>query len=215
MNTATHHYLAGMDGRGLGLGAACATTATNIGAGMQVASGTLAMIPTGVTQIAAGVLAIGSAIQRFFFAPDCNKIATTQIVNQAETFLQQNLSAWQSLPPQEKTIATQQVALQNFDNVWAQVVQACTTGGYGSAGINCVTDREQGACHYQNNGQCWNWFVGYRDPIANDPQVGQNVTAAGSSGTDILSALTGGTIDPRLLLVAAAIGVVVLIGVAS
>lgn len=211
MNTATHYYLAGLNG----LGAACATTATNIGHGMQIASGTLAMIPTGVTQIAAGVLAIGSAIQNFFFSPDCNKIATTAIVNQAEQFLQQNLAAWQALPPQEKTVATQQIALQNFDNVWSQVVMACSTGGYGSAGINCVTDREQGACHYQNNGQCWNWFVGYRDPIANDPQVGQTTAAGSSSATDIVSALTGGSISPFLLLAAAALGVVVLVEVAS
>jgi hypothetical protein len=66
----------------------------------------------------------------------------------------------------------------NFDNVWAGVVQACQgTGQYGSVGIACVADRQQGARHYQPQpGQCWNWFVGYRDPIANDPQVHVNVT---------------------------------------
>jgi hypothetical protein len=46
--------------------------------------------------------------------------------------LQQNLAAWQSLSPADKTLATQAQALQNFDAVWQQVVQACAQ--YGSAG---------------------------------------------------------------------------------
>ena len=73
-------------------------------------------------------------ILNFFGHPDCSKIATTQIVNQAEVFLKQNLAAWQALPADQKTPATQQQALQNFDNVWAQVMQACNgTGQHGSA----------------------------------------------------------------------------------
>jgi len=37
------------------------------------------------------VLGVASNIQNFFGHPDCSKIATTQIVNQAEVMLQQNL----------------------------------------------------------------------------------------------------------------------------
>jgi hypothetical protein len=44
------------------------------------------------------------------------------------------------------------------------------------------------AAHYQP-GQCWNWFIGYRDPIANDPQV--------AAGNPVASLLSG--IDPNLL----------------
>jgi hypothetical protein len=35
-------------------------------------------------------------------------------VNQAEQILKQNLAAWQSLPPAQKTLARQQQALQNW-----------------------------------------------------------------------------------------------------
>src|SRR5215471_21289809 len=90
--------------------------------------------PTMVTKIAAGILEIGSSIKNFFFHPDCSKIATTQIVNQAEVFLQQNLAAWQSLTPSQKTVEAQQAALMNFDNVWSQVLRACGSGQYGTAG---------------------------------------------------------------------------------
>jgi hypothetical protein len=83
---------------------------------MQTAAGILLMAPdpTMVTKIAAGVLALGSAIQNFFFHPECNKIATTQIVNQAEQFLKQNLTTWQSLPANQKTVEAQQAALNEF-----------------------------------------------------------------------------------------------------
>lgn len=186
MNTAIHY----------GLGAACATTATEIGTGMKIGSAVLMKIPTLPTEIAGAVLAVGGLIQDFFFQPDCDKIATTQIVNQAEQLLQQNLAAWQSLSATDKTLTTQAAALQNFDNVWAQVVRACESGAYGSAGQACVNDRAQGSCHYQVAGGCWNWFVGYRDPIANDPQVQSPVTSVLSS---VLPAGVSG-IDPNLLI---------------
>jgi hypothetical protein len=147
------------------------------------------------------VLGAAALIQNFFGHPDCSKIATTQIVQKAEQLLQQNLAAWQSLTPQEKTWATQQQALANFDAVWAQVVQSCNTGAYGTAGQACVNDRKQGACHYQNNGQCWNWFIGYRDPIANDPAVAASAPAALSN---VLPALAG--IDSTLLFGMALVG---------
>jgi hypothetical protein len=183
---------------------------------MQTAAGILLMAPdpTMITKIAAGVLAIGSAIQNFFFHPDCSKIATTQIVNQAEVFLKQNLAAWQSLSASQKTVEAQQAALMNFDNVWAQVVQACGSGQYGTAGQNCIGDRQQGACHYQPQpGQCWNWFVGYRDPIANDPQVQQNVAAnpVGSVLPASVTSLLPAGVDPTWLIVGGAAVLLVLV----
>ena len=47
--------------------------------------------------IAGSILTIASSIKNFVFSPDCRKIEATQIVNQAEQFLKQNLQAWQSL----------------------------------------------------------------------------------------------------------------------
>src|SRR5215469_13724663 len=102
MNTALHYHF-----RGMGLGDPCgqgtAIAHAAVGTGLQTTANILlaAPDPTMVTKIAAGILEIGSAIQNFFFHPDCSKIATTQIVNQAEVFLQQNLAAWQSLTPTE------------------------------------------------------------------------------------------------------------------
>jgi hypothetical protein len=96
--------------------------------------------------------------------------------------------------------------------------QYCGQPSLGQAGQNCITDRERGACKYQTSGcalstgtppvwgcgangsgnQCWNWFIGYRDPIANDtpnpnpaPSLSNAVQSlfSGSSGTFSLSNL--------------------------
>jgi hypothetical protein len=45
-------------------------------------------------------------MQNFFGHPDCSKIATTQVMNQDELFLRQNLAAWKALPADQKTPAT-------------------------------------------------------------------------------------------------------------
>jgi hypothetical protein len=196
MNTQAH-YLAGLGQTGAQIAHAGTGVALSTGASIALAAGG----PIGA--IAAGVLGVASAIQNFFFQPDLKKIATTQIVNRAEILLQQNLAAWNALPPNQKTAASQAQAVQNFDTVWAQVMQACGSGQYGSAGQNCISDRQQGSCHFQNSGQCWNWFIGYRDPIANDPQVvaNQAVAASASPIASALSAVTGATgLDPTLLL---------------
>jgi hypothetical protein len=173
LNTATHYLLMG-SGLGDPCGQGAAMVHGAVGGGMQTAAGILLMAPdpTMLTKVAAGVLEVGSLIQNFFGHPDCSKIAATNVVNQAEQLLKQNVAAWNALPASQKNPATQAAALQNFDTVWQQVMRACGQIG-GSAGTACVGDRQQGACHYQNNG-CWNWFVGYRDPIANDPAVSAN-----------------------------------------
>jgi hypothetical protein len=102
----------------------------------------------------------------------------TQVVNSAEYQMQQNLALWNASP---KCAADQMQALHNFDALWAGVVQACTAiaGGPSSdsaaAGTNCIQDRQAGACKFKDaNGACWDWFIGYRDPIANDPAATQS-----------------------------------------
>jgi hypothetical protein len=198
MNTALHY---GLRGLGAPCSAGAAAIHSAVGTGLRTAAG---LDPEPISK---AVLGIASLVQNFFGQPDCDKIATTEIVNQAELFLKQNLAAWQSLPAAQKTVANQQVALQVFDNIWAQVMQSCAgTQQYGSAGIACVADRQQGACHWQANGQCWNWFVGYRDPIANDPQVQQNLAMnpLGSILPGSVTSLLPAGIDPTLLLVGGA-----------
>src|SRR5215472_1920517 len=52
-----------------------------------------------------------------------------------------------------------------------------------------IGDCQQGACHYQPQpGQCWNWFIGYRDPIASDPQVALNASILPANLTSLLPA---------------------------
>jgi hypothetical protein len=188
------HYSKG----GLGLGAAC-------GAGATLVQGVLSTAAASDPEpISKAVLSVSSLIDAFFGHPDCSKIATTQIVNQAEVFMKQNLSAWQSLPTAQKTVSTQQAALANFDAIWAQVVQACSNPQYGTAGQNCIADRQRGGCHYQVNGECWNWFVGYRDVISNDPNVAATSVMASPTG-NIVSTTAGGTDLTSVFLIGGAV----------
>ena len=114
-------------------------------------------------------------------------VAATQVVNQLEPLLTQNVAAYLSAPVHYASL--QQQALANFDSTWSRVMTACSNPALADAGRRCITDRQAGACQYKTspggwsngvytaagpNGSgstCWNWFVGYRDPIAHDPTV--------------------------------------------
>jgi hypothetical protein len=131
------------------------------------------------------------------------KVQTTQIVNELEPMLQKNVAGYLSGP---RTVTSQAQALANFDAVWNVLVENCRTEEMGDPGIRCETDRQAGACQWKEAGQCWNWFVGYRDPIANDPNVKPDPTISQEVGST-LSQLTGGLIPAGgggLLLVGAA-----------
>lgn len=126
--------------------------------------------------------------------------------NAIEQKLQQNLTLYLSQPT--RTASMQAAALQNFDAIWNALVQACGQIG-GGAGGNCISDRKQGACKWQasaggwgsdgayhpagaagSGSTCWNWFVGYRDPIANDPHVAPDAPLTQQAG-GALDAATG------------------------
>ena len=96
------------------------------------------------------------------------KVQTTKIVNELEPMLQENLRGYQQGP---HTVSSQAQALANFDAVWNTLVENCRLEQYGDPGKRCIADRQAGSCQWQEGGTCWNWFVGYRDPIANDPNV--------------------------------------------
>jgi hypothetical protein len=121
-------------------------------------------------------------------------VLSSDAANQIEQILQQNVNAYFASP---RTSADQQAALNNFDTAWAQLEQYCGQPSLGQAGQNCIDDREAGACTWKTSGcslstgtppvwscgaagsgdQCWNWFVGYRDPIANDTMPAQQAAA--------------------------------------
>lgn len=143
-------------------------------------------------------------------------VITSQWANQAEPLLAQNLQEYFALPV-PRTRQQQQMALNNFEVVWAKLQELCGQPGTGDAGVRCITDRQAGSCKWKQTsdssllqypgepqpGQCWNWFSGYRDPIANDPNVVDD--AVGSTVSSVVGGLpavtvAGVNLTPILLL---------------
>lgn len=105
----------------------------------------------------------------------------TSIVNQAEPYFQQNAQNYLGNP--NRTTCDQQLALQTFDQMWAVIVQKCGNAALAAAGQRCISDRQAGSCVWRTStGACFNWFNGYRDPIANDVPPGGSLCATTSSG---------------------------------
>lgn len=203
-----------------------------IGAGYSI--GTAAATPAlASSAVAAGILPaalaapiVGAAFAGIFIGIEallnsgCGQscVVTSNWANQAEGWLKQNLAAYMALPT-PRAESAQAAYLANFDKIWGYLEQECGSpealAQLGTAAKNCIADRQQGACHYQANGQCWNWFVGYRDPIANDPNVVPDSAAAGAGSTNLLQAISGSTagggISPLLLIG----GILLLVGVGA
>lgn len=157
--------------------------------GLSLAKAGLIAGPAGAIVSAVGALVAlaGTIAGALHIGEGCGQtcIQATQIVNQAEPLLQQNLAAY------ENGQLDQATALNNFDQVWGAVQTACKQIP-GAAGSNCVSDRQAGSCKWKgSDGQCWNWFVGYRDPLtkpSNVPYVGATV-----GGVDLTSLFSGST----------------------
>jgi len=161
-------------------------TTAAIGTAGEITSGVLAATSTATWAIplvgaaVAGVTFWLSSI----FRRNAQKTAATRVVEQIEPKLIENIRGYFSGP---RTKASQAQALANFDAAWEALKQACMNSQLGDAGQRCIADRDRGSCHYRAkctrydhgicieygsvdpSGDCWNWFVGYRDPIANDP----------------------------------------------
>ncbi len=131
-------------------------------------------------------------------------IVTSQWANQAADLLQKNLDAYFALPA-PRTKAQQGVALANFDAIWAALVAQCGQESVGDAGKRCISDRQRGACTWKNNGQCWDWWIGYRDPLSNDATVSDTTPVVDSA-----MSLLGGESDSSLLPLLAIGGLVAL-----
>lgn len=113
-------------------------------------------------------------------------ILETQAANAIENQIKQMFAAYMS---SGHTKSEQAAYLQFFDAAMAKLDQYCGQASFGKSGQNCIADRQEGACKWhvapfgwQNGtytpaGQdgsgtvCWNWYSGYRDPVANDPTV--------------------------------------------
>jgi len=202
-------------------------------AGASTAGAIATMLATGAAAgpigiAIAGAAAIAAQIYNLFSGCGQTCTMTSNDANQIEPLLLQNLNAYLALPqPHYKSV--QQAYLNNFLTTWNSLVAACSNPQFGQAGANCIADRQQGACHYRtatpgqwtngtwtppgpqvsSGGSCWNWWVGYHDPIANDPTVvpdpaglpGSVSPVAGSVSTDY---------TPLLLIAAVIVGVMLL-----
>jgi hypothetical protein len=173
--------------------------AAAVGVSAAAISGLIAAsaVPIIGAAIAAATLIITQIVKNSGCGQTC--IETSQWANQAEQGLIKNIQAYFSNSP--RYASQQALALANFDAIWAQLQAICGQAGTGNAGVRCITDRQAGACTWKQTsnsvllpypgepqaGECWNWFSGYRDPIANDPDV-QPDTVASTAGSVASSA---------------------------
>lgn len=148
---------------------------TVVAAAPQIASGALtAASSAGVSWAAAAIPFVGVALAGItlwigaMFKRGAQKEAATAIVNQIEPQMQANLAAYMDSP---RTAEAQAQALANFDAMWSAVLQACSDKSLGDAGKRCISERQQGGiapwCTTPDKRGC-DWFVRYRDPIAQD-----------------------------------------------
>ncbi len=123
--------------------------ASVVGLSVPVVGAAIAGITIGISQLIGWINKRGQ-----------QKIAATKIVDEVEKYMQMNVNAWNQ---SSKTKTNQQAALNNFNQLWEQMVKALSQGDLGSAGERGISDRARG-------GQ-WDWYSYYYDPIANDPNV--------------------------------------------
>lgn len=179
--------------RGLGIAASevQSTIAGAATAGADLATGNVigainAGIQTAATLLTGVIEGCGSTCE-----------VTSEWANDVEAGLQQNIQAYFDIPAPRSTV-DQTAAVDNFVNAWNALVTECGQASLGQAGTDCIQDREAGACHWHQTttppwgtpvqGSCWNWWNGYHDPIANDPNV--YTPSAASGATSAVSDLT-------------------------
>lgn len=149
---------------GLGAtGTQLAISAGGAGAGLVTGAiiGTTFGGPIG-TAVGAGIGIAASAIASIF-TPDYKKIYATQDVNAIAAQMQLNVNGWNALPLASKVPAVQQFFITNYNNLWANLVAKCSDPSLGTAGQNCISQREP-------NGQ-YPFASYYLNPIQNDPNV--------------------------------------------
>ena len=184
--------------RGFGDAATEAAQVTQMGGtlasatiGTLSATGTVALPALTIPLIGAGVAAVTVAIA-LIKNSGCGDtcIIASNDANKIEPLLQQNAAAYLAGP---RTVSSQQQALANFDQIWAALVQACSNPALGNAGKRCISDRQASSCKWQGaDGSCWNWFIGYRDPIANDLNVVPDPSPVAAAASSLPSVFVSG-----------------------
>jgi hypothetical protein len=187
------------------------TAETLVSSTGSIAATILALSPTTgpAAPFVAAAAAIVGLLAKFGVGAGCGQacILSSDYANQAEASLSQNILAYFSIPA-PRPLSSQQTALALFDEVWQDLVTQCSAASLGDPGKRCISDRQAGACTWKQTansvlinipgepqaGECWNWFSGYRTPIADDPDVAEDsqatqvTTSMSSTGTSSSSA---------------------------
>ncbi len=172
-----------------------------LGSDLSVGSGEAAGVLTSIAPFtgpaapfvaaAGAAAALVSQVAQLFSGCGVTCTEATSIVNQAEPYFEQNVQNYLSNP--NRTTCDQQTALAAFDQMWAVIVKNCGNPALQAAGQRCISDRQRGACVWKtSSGACFNWFNGYRDPIANDVPPGGSLCASTSGvGTGSIAGIPG------------------------
>ena len=187
---------------------------------------------------AAALITVGSLIAKAFEGCGQTCIIASNDANKFGDLLLQNLRAYTAAPYNPQL---QAAALNNYQTLWAALGQACGDPSLGQAGVRCITDRQAGACQWKaspggwvadptasggyrwtdwgaagSGTTCWNWDIGFRQPIANDPRAANYNPATGSTGGVNTSGPSGtvgssGTSDNTMLIILGLVGVGLLV----
>jgi hypothetical protein len=154
----------------------------------------LTVLTPGVGAAIAGGIAVASLIVSMFKGCGAKCIIASQDADKFEAPLKQNLAAYMAAPVHYASL--QRAFLNNVDTLFAALNQACSDPALGDPGRRCISERlDRTACHWKNSGGntpsgsgnvCWNWVVGYRDPIANDPSVVPDPSPIQQAGSSVL-----------------------------
>lgn len=204
--------------RGLGQASTTQTAESIAATGATLTTSILVLLGTitgPVGAVIAGVIGIALAIASTFKGCGATCVDASNYANQVEPILNQNLQTYLSSPI--RTVSMQAAAINNYNTAIASLEQACGQAALGSAGQNCIDERvnasscqwkaqaggwvqnADGTCTYTpwgangSGSSCWNWVIGYLDPIQNDPCVQpdsvltSNTSSAGTTDTSTSS----------------------------
>lgn len=120
-----------------------------------------------------GLVALGGQIFNAvgIGVPDLKKVQSSKDANDVEAQMAQIQTWWNGV---EHTTANQQTAVTAWYQLWNQLTQLCGDPNLGSAGQNCIADRQRGGK--------WDWFAMHLDPILNTP-----LTDSGTVTGDVTS----------------------------
>lgn len=128
--------------------------------------------------VSAGIAAAGILIMTWLQSRrrnQMNKTNSSQIADEAERLLSQNLQAWQD---SSKSVADKAQALENADLIysWMRGPQGCGNPALGDPGRRCISER-------LTEGAVYDWYGWYIAPIAAAVPVQPNTTPPSTTTT--------------------------------